>query len=79
MKEIHNGSLGNFYCMAVMGTTVAMEDLGADSKRLPNWLVTPDTMQKCDFSPPNKQYRRPDCMIVEITQDEIEKAFTKQK
>jgi len=40
MKEIQNGSLGNFFCTADVGTAVAMEELGAGSKRLPNWLVT---------------------------------------
>jgi hypothetical protein len=69
MKEIQNGSLGNFYCTADVETAVVMEELGADSKRLPEWLITPDTMQKCDFSPENKQKLRPDCMIVEITHE----------
>jgi hypothetical protein len=40
MKEIQNGSLGNFYCMADVGTAVVMEELGANSKRLPEWLIT---------------------------------------
>jgi hypothetical protein len=44
MKEIQNGSLGNFYCMADVGTAVVMEELGANSKRLPEWLITPNTM-----------------------------------
>jgi len=79
MKEFQNGSLGNFYWTADVGTAVAMEEVGADSKRLPTWLVTPDTMQNCDFSPDNKQKLRPDCMIVEITQIEIERAFKKRK
>jgi hypothetical protein len=34
-------------------------------------------MQKCDFSPENKQKLRPDCMIVEITKDEIDRALKK--
>jgi hypothetical protein len=41
--------------MADVGTAVVMEELGAYSKRLPEWLITPNTMQKCDFSPENKQ------------------------
>jgi len=37
-------------------------------------------MQRCDFFPPdNKQKLRRDCMIVETTQDEIERALKKQK
>jgi hypothetical protein len=69
MKEMQNGSPENFYCMTdvYVGTAVVMEDLGANSKRLPEWLITPNTMRKCDFSPENKQKLRPDCMIVEIT------------
>jgi hypothetical protein len=51
MKEIQNGSLGNFYCTADAGTA-------AQSKRLPEWLITPNTMQKCEFSPENKQKLR---------------------
>jgi hypothetical protein len=51
VKEIQNGSLRIFYCTADVGTTVVMEELGATSKRLPEWLITPDTMQKCDFLP----------------------------
>jgi hypothetical protein len=49
MKEVQNGSLGNSYCTADAGTAVAMEELGAKSKRLPELLITP--MQKCDLSP----------------------------
>jgi hypothetical protein len=57
VKEIHNGSLGNFYCMADVGAAVVMEEPGAKYKRLPEWLITPDTMQKCDFSlRTNKNY-----------------------
>jgi hypothetical protein len=55
MKEIQNGSLGNFYCTADVGTAVAMDELRATSKRLPEWLITPNTMQKCEFSPENKK------------------------
>jgi hypothetical protein len=36
IREIQNGSLGNFYCTADVGTAVAIEDLGATSKRSPN-------------------------------------------
>jgi hypothetical protein len=78
MKEIKNGSLGNFYCTADVGTAVAMEALGAQSKRLPEWLITPNTMQKCDFFPENKQKVRPDCMIVDITNNEIDGALKKR-
>jgi hypothetical protein len=55
-----------------------MEELGAKSKRIPEWLLTPNTMQKCNFSPENKQNLRPDCMIVEITNDEIDMALKKR-
>jgi hypothetical protein len=65
MKKIQNGSLANFYCTADVGTAMATEELGAKNKRLPEWLITPNTMQKCDFSAVNKQKLRPDCMIVE--------------
>jgi hypothetical protein len=75
MKEIQNGSLGNFYCMADVGTAVVMEELGANSRRLPEWLITPNTMQNCVFSSENKQKLRPDCMIVEITHEEIDRAL----
>jgi hypothetical protein len=77
MKEIQKGSLGNFSCMADVGTAVLMEELGANSKRLPEWLITPNTMQKCDFSPENIQKLRPDCMIVEITHEKIDRALKK--
>jgi hypothetical protein len=50
MKEMQNGSLGKFHCTADVGTAVALEELGANSKRLPEWLITPNTKQKCDFS-----------------------------
>jgi hypothetical protein len=49
MKEIQNGSLGNLYCMADVGTAVVMGELGANSNRLPERLITPNTMQNCDF------------------------------
>jgi hypothetical protein len=65
LKEIQNGSLRKFYCTADVGTAAVMEELGANSKRLPERLITPNTMQKCEFSPENKQKLRPDCMIVE--------------
>jgi hypothetical protein len=78
MKEIQNGSLGNFYCTADVGTAVAIEELGAKSKSLPEWLIKPNTMQKCDFSPENKQKLRPDCMIPEITNDDVDRAPKKQ-
>jgi hypothetical protein len=51
MKVVQKGSLGNFYCIADVGTTVVMGEFGANSKRLSEWLIIPDTMQKCDFSP----------------------------
>jgi hypothetical protein len=35
-------------------------------------------MQKFDFSPENIQYLRPDCMIVEITHEEIDRALKKR-
>jgi hypothetical protein len=78
MKEIRNGSLGNFYCTADVGTAAVMEELGANSKRLPEWLITPNTLQKCEFSPETKQKYRPDCMIVEIAYDEIDRALKKR-
>jgi hypothetical protein len=34
-------------------------------KGILEWLITPNTMQKCKFIPENKQKFRPDCMIVE--------------
>jgi hypothetical protein len=55
MKGIQNGSLGNFYCTADVGTAAVMEELGATSKRLPEWLITPNKMQRCEFPPENKQ------------------------
>jgi hypothetical protein len=78
MKEIQNGSLKNFYCTADVGTAVVMEELEANSKRIPEWLITPNAMQKFDFSPENKQKLRPDCMIVEITNDEIDRVLKKR-
>jgi hypothetical protein len=78
MIEIQNGSLGNFYCTADVGTAAVMEELVANSNRLPEWLITPNTMQKCEFSPENKEKLRPDCMIVEITHDEIDRALKKR-
>jgi hypothetical protein len=71
-------SLGNFYCTADVGTAMAMEAFGAQSKSLPGWLITPYTMQKCDFSPENKQKLRPDCIIVVITNDEIDRTLKKR-
>jgi hypothetical protein len=76
MKEVQNGSLGNFYCMVVVGTAVIIEELEAKSKRLPEWLITPATMQECDSSPEKKNLTK-DCMIVEITDDEIGRALKK--
>jgi hypothetical protein len=63
--------------MADVGTAVVMKELGANSERLPEWLITPNKMQKCDFSPENKQKLSPDCMIVEITHEEIDRALKK--
>jgi hypothetical protein len=54
MKEIQNDSMGNLNCTADVGTAVTMEKLMANSKRLPEWLITLDTMQKYDFPPENK-------------------------
>jgi hypothetical protein len=42
------------------------------------WLITPNTMQKFVFSFENKRKLRPDCMIVEITNDEIDRALRKR-
>jgi hypothetical protein len=74
MKEIQNGSHGNFYvyCTATgngcgIGRTT--------SKRLPEWPITTNTMHACDFSPKNKEKLHPDCMIGEITRDEIDRAL----
>jgi hypothetical protein len=69
---------GNFYCTADVETAGTLEELGAESKRLPEWLITPNTMQKCDFSPENKQKLRPYCMIVDITNNEIDGALKKR-
>jgi hypothetical protein len=78
MKEIQNGSPGNCYCTADVGMAVIMEELGAISKCLPEWLITPDTVQKFDFSLENKQKLSPDCMIAEITHEEIDRALKKR-
>jgi hypothetical protein len=64
--------------MADVGTAVAMERFGANFKRLPEWLITPNAMQKCDFSHINKKKLRPDCMIGEIKHDEIYRALKKR-
>jgi hypothetical protein len=45
--------------------------LGLKYQSLPEWLITPNTVQKYDFSPEKKNLR-PDCMIVEITNDDID-------
>jgi hypothetical protein len=55
-----------------------MVELGAYSERLPEWLITPKTMQNCNFFPENKQKLLPDCMTLEITHDEIDRAFKKR-
>jgi hypothetical protein len=47
-----------------------MEERMDNSKCLPEWLITPNTLcttQKCDFSPENKQKPLTELMIVEIT------------
>jgi hypothetical protein len=54
-----------------------MEEHGANSKRFPKWLITTDTMQKCNISPENKKKLLPDCKIMEITHDEIDRALKK--
>jgi hypothetical protein len=79
MKEIQNGSLGSFHCTADVGMAVVMEKLGANSERLPEWLITPFTMQKCAVSPNNEQKLLPDCMLVEITHEEIDRALKESK
>jgi hypothetical protein len=60
--------------------TVVMEELGANPKPLPEWLITPwpDIMQKCDFPLENKQQLSSDRMIVGITHEEIDKALKKR-
>ena len=75
MKEIRHGSMGNYYCTADVGTAEAMLDLGATSKRLPDWLLTPETMQKAKFSPqplalliiPWRQAGRPAYLTIRLT------------
>ena len=57
--------MGNVYCTAD-STAEAMEELGAGSQRLPDWLVTAEIRQKCGFDPQHKHKLRPDCMIVEV-------------
>lgn len=52
-----------------------MKDLGANSKCLPRWLITPDTSEKKNSA--NYQPLRPDCVIVGTTQDELDKALKK--
>jgi hypothetical protein len=47
---------------------------------MPEWLITLNTVQKCHFSPNNKQTPRPgpDCIIVEIAHDEIDRALKRR-
>ena len=52
MKLIQKGGLGSFYRLADVGTAGALEALGASAKRLPDWLVTEETMQKLHIPPP---------------------------
>jgi hypothetical protein len=78
VKEIQNGSLGNFCCMADVGTVAVMEELGANSTHFPEWQITPNTTQKCGFSHENKPKPCPDCMTVKITNDEIDRALQKR-
>ncbi len=56
-----------------------MADLGAASTRLPEWLITTATTQKCGFPPEDKHKLRPDCMIVEIPKNEVPGAGRQRK
>jgi len=69
MKEVHRGGMGSFYCTEDVGTAEALTELGANAKRLPDWLMTVETMEKCEFPPAHKNKLRPDCMIVEVPRE----------
>lgn len=71
MKLITTGTLGNYFCVADVGTRTAMAGLGAAGTRLPDWHITETTMQRCDFPPADKHKLRPDCIIVEFPEDEV--------
>jgi hypothetical protein len=76
--------MGNFFCTAGVGSAVAMKkkkkkkNLGLHLKGLPELLLTPNTMQTCDSPPDSKQRLRPECMIVVIIHDEINRALKKR-
>jgi hypothetical protein len=47
---------GKFYCTADVGMAVAKKELRGNSFKMPpGWLITPDTLQKCNISLDNNK------------------------
>ena len=58
LDKIQTGSMETCYYTADSGTAETVLDLAARSKRLPDRPLTPETMQKADFSHPRQPQAR---------------------
>ena len=83
LKAIKDGSCGNQYMIADLGTKDAMAEHGADGSRLPGFLARPQTIQKlnetsaegCEWQqmdPADRLKLRPDVMLVDMLASEAE-------
>ena len=70
LKAINQGKHGSYLKIADIGRDELTGDLGVISKRVPEWLVTDDTLQECDLPADRRHVLRPDILLVEVTHDE---------
>ena len=70
LKAISKGSHGSYLKIADIGRDELTSDLGIASKRIPDWLVTDDTLRQCDLPPDRRHVLRPDILLIEATHAE---------
>ena len=63
MKATNQGRHGSYLKIADNGRDKLIRDLGVVSERVPDWLVTDDTLQRCDLLANRRHGLRPDILL----------------
>ena len=70
LKAINQGRHGSCLKNADIGRDELTSNLSGVSKRVPTWVVTDDTLQRCDLPADRRHVLRLDILVVEVTHAE---------
>ena len=72
LKSIAKGDDGGYYKIADIRRTELIKDMGVSAKRIPPWLLPNSCLERANIDPANRSRLRPDIMLVEMSQSELE-------